>query len=152
MNKRIANLLSAFILTFSLSAIAAPADTSIVSKLGRPQNGAVVKVHQSPELSAMLLRDTVSMDERLVPGYRIQVFSDNSQKKAKEMAQERAKTIETTYPELTAYVTFNSPFWRVRVGNFSSYEEAAIKLRELKKMYPQYHDMRIVKDNIVEKY
>ena len=152
MNKRIANLLSAFILIFSLSAIAAPADTSIVSKLERPQNGAVVKVHQSPELSAMLLRDTVSMDERLVTGYRIQVFSDNSQKKAKEMAQERAKTIETAYPELTAYVTFNSPFWRVRVGNFSSYEEAAIKLRELKKMYPQYHDMRIVKDNIVEKY
>lgn len=148
----VAKALSIIMLGISLLAFADENDSSIVAKLERPEKGAVVKVYQPNELSAIMMRDTVNMSERLVPGYRIQVFSDNSQKRAKELAQERAKIIETADSTLTAYVTFNSPFWRVRVGNFTSYEEAAIKLRQLKKTYPTYNDMRIVKDNIVEKY
>ena len=112
----------------------------------------VVKVYQSPELTTLLLRDTTAVEERMVQGYRIQIYSDNMQRRAKEMAQERAKMIQEADSTLESYVTFNSPFWRVRVGNYSSYEEAAIKLRELKKQFPTIPDMRIVKDLIVEKY
>ena len=60
--------------------------------------------------------------------------------------------IQTSDSTLSTYVTFNSPFWRVRVGNYASYEEAAVKLYELKKLFPEIRDMRIVKDIIVEKY
>ena len=127
-------------------------DDSIVRELEQPRNGGVVKVYQSPELAQMLLRDTTALEEQMVSGYRIQVYSDNMQRRAKEMAQERAKMIQNSDSTLATYVTFNSPFWRVRVGNYSSYEEAAIKLRELKKQFPSISDMRIVKDIIVEKY
>ena len=127
-------------------------DDSIVRELEQPVNGGVVKVYQSPELTSLLLRDTIAIEEQMVSGYRIQVYSDNMQRRAKEMAQERAKMIQASDSTLATYVTFNSPFWRVRVGNYTSYEEAAIKLRELKKQFPAISDMRIVKDIIVEKY
>ena len=145
-------LLSTLVLiTLSVATVLAK-DNSIIDELQQQKNGGVVNVYQSPELALLLQRDTTAIEERLVSGYRIQVYSDNTQKRAKEQAQERAKMIHTPDSTLSTYVTFNSPFWRVRVGNYASYEEAAVNLYELKKLFPEIRDMRIVKDIIVEKY
>ena len=152
MKKRAYSLISALVLMVMSVTTLMAKDDSIVRELEQPSNGGVVKVYQSPELTQMLLRDTTALEEQMVSGYRIQVYSDNMQRRAKEMAQERAKMIQSSDSTLATYVTFNSPFWRVRVGNYSSYEEAAIKLRELKKQFPSIPDMRIVKDILVEKY
>ena len=152
MKKRAYSLISALVLMVMSVTTLMAKDDSIVRELEQPSNGGVVKVYQSPELTQMLLRDTTALEEQMVSGYRIQVYSDNMQRRAKEMAQERAKMMQSSDSTLATYVTFNSPFWRVRVGNYSSYEEAAIKLRELKKQFPSIPDMRIVKDIIVEKY
>ena len=152
MNKKTYSLILVFVLmVLSVTTLMAK-DDSIIRELEQPRNGGVVKVYQSPELTSLLRRDTTAIEEQMVSGYRIQVYSDNMQRRAKEMAQERAKMIQDSDSTLATYVTFNSPFWRVRVGNYSSYEEAAIKLRELKKQFPSISDMRIVKDIIVEKY
>ena len=152
MEKKTYSLILVFVLmVLSVTTLMAK-DDSIVRELEQPRNGGVVKVYQSPELTSLLRRDTTAIEEQMVSGYRIQVYSDNMQRRAKEMAQERAKMIQDSDSTLATYVTFNSPFWRVRVGNYSSYEEAAIKLRELKKQFPSISDMRIVKDIIVEKY
>jgi hypothetical protein len=152
MNKRTFSLIAILVLTLASVTTLMAKDDSIVSELEKPNNGGVVKVYQSSEFAALLQRDTTAIEEQMVSGYRIQVYSDNMQRRAKEMAQERAKMIQDSDSTLATYVTFNSPFWRVRVGNYSSYEEAAIKLRELKKQFPSISDMRIVKDIIVEKY
>jgi hypothetical protein len=145
-------LLSTLVLiTLSVATVLAK-DNSIIDELQKQKNGGVVNVYQSPEFTQLLQRDTIAIEERLVSGYRIQVYSDNTQKRAKEQAQERAKMIQTSDSTLSTYVTFNSPFWRVRVGNYASYEEAAVNLYELKKLFPEIRDMRIVKDIIVEKY
>ncbi|MBR4119116.1 MAG: SPOR domain-containing protein [Bacteroidales bacterium] len=144
-----------FIITTLLLTVASTLSAkegSIIDKLQQPQNGAVVIVNQPIEFNMLLQRDTTAIEDRLTSGYRIQVFSDNMQKRAKDQAYERARIIQESDPELATYVTFNSPFWRVRVGNFISYEEAAVKLRELKKQFPEILDMRIVKDIIIEKY
>ncbi|MBQ3555037.1 MAG: SPOR domain-containing protein [Bacteroidales bacterium] len=144
-----------FIITSLLLAVASTLwakENSIIDKLQQPKNGAVVIVNQPVEFNILLQRDTTAIEDRLTSGYRIQVFSDNMQKRAKDQAYERARIIQESDPELATYVTFNSPFWRVRVGNYISYEEAAVKLRELKKQFPEILDMRIVKDIIIEKY
>ncbi len=53
------------------------------------------------------------------------------------------------FPELETYVTFTSPFWRLRVGDFRSYEEAGNALIQLKKEFPQMaREMRVVRDKI----
>ena len=152
MNKITYSLITTLLLMIVSVTTLLAKEGSIIRELEQPRNGGEVKVFQSPELTAMLLRDTTAIEEQMVSGYRIQVYSDNMQRRAKEMAQERAKMIQDSDSTLATYVTFNSPFWRVRVGNYSSYEEAAIKLRELKKQFPSISDMRIVKDIIVEKY
>ena len=152
MNKITYSLITTLLLMIVSVTTLLAQEGSIIRELEQPRNGGEVKVFQSPELTAMLLRDTTAIEEQMVSGYRIQVYSDNMQRRAKEMAQERAKMIQASDSTLATYVTFNSPFWRVRVGNYSSYEEAAIKLRELKKQFPTISDMRIVKDIIVEKY
>lgn len=151
MNKRVNIVLAITVLMgFSLTAIFAQSG-SITKELEKIGDGGYVKVYQSPELESILFCDTLTIEDRMVSGYRIQIYSDNMQRKARETAQARAKMIQQADSTLDTYITFNSPFWRVRVGNYASYEEAAVKLRQLKKQFPSIPDMRIVKDIIVEK-
>ena len=53
-------------------------------------------------------------------------------------------------PEIPIYVTYLSPFWRLRVGDELTYEEVNAQMQVLKKKFPKYSvEMRIVKDEIV---
>lgn len=82
-------------------------------------------------------------------GYRIQVFSDNNMRTAKANAEYRKRTIQAQMPELRAYLTFESPYWRVRVGDFRSQSEAAAVLRQLKEAFPAFAgDFRLVRERI----
>lgn len=82
-------------------------------------------------------------------GYRIQVLSDNNQRLAKEEAIARETLIKEFDSSLATYITFTSPFWRLRVGNYRSYEEANKALRTLSRKFPKYRgEMRILEDSI----
>lgn len=82
-------------------------------------------------------------------GYRIQVFSDNNMRTAKANAEYRKRTIEAQMPELRAYLTFESPYWRVRVGDFRSQSEAAAAMRQLKETFPAFaNDFRLVRERV----
>ena len=53
-------------------------------------------------------------------------------------------------PQIPIYVTYLSPFWRLRVGDYRTFEEANAQMQQLKKKFPKYSvEMRIVKDEIV---
>ena len=126
------------------------ADTSIVQSLERVTGNARVRLFQDARLTDRLARRTSSRDMNYVTvrGYRIQVFSDNNQRRSKDEAYQKASMIKDADPELSTYVTFTSPFWRLRVGDFRSFEEANLKLIELKNTFPQFREMRVVKDMI----
>ena len=51
-------------------------------------------------------------------------------------------------PNLDTYVSFQPPFWKLRVGNFRTSEEAHAMLRELKKIFPRWKEMFIVSDAV----
>lgn len=79
-------------------------------------------------------------------GYRIQVFSDNNIRTAKSNAEYRKRQIESQMPEIRGYLTFDSPYWRVRVGDFRTQAEAASAMRSLKEAFPAFaNDLRIVR-------
>lgn len=83
-------------------------------------------------------------------GYRIQVFSDNNARTAKGEARARAKNISTRFPQYQTYVVYNSPYWRLRVGNFRTQDEANAAAHELKDAFPSYsREIRVVKDRII---
>ena len=70
-----------------------------------------------------------------VEGFRVQIFFDsgNNSKKAAQTARERFMEV---YPDVTAYLTFKAPYYRVRVGDFRTKLEAEGFLFQLATVYP----------------
>ena len=85
----------------------------------------------------------------LVSGYRIQAFSGNNARTAKRDADNRANAISAKFPDYATYVTFDAPYWRLKIGDFSEYEDAAAILSELKREFPSFaRELRLVRDKI----
>lgn len=97
-----------------------------------------VIVHKDPRLD-LLMKKQIEINEvttrnsrRTAPGYRIQVISTNNRTKAME-----AKTkIYQRFPELKAYLMYQSPFFKVKVGNFVEREEAESYLQDIQQLFP----------------
>lgn len=84
-----------------------------------------------------------------IQGYRTQVFSGNNQRKSKDEAFRKEKEIKKLFPDVMTYVTYNAPFWRLRVGDFRSHEEAYHMQRLLMDAFPAYKkEMYIVKEEV----
>lgn len=84
-----------------------------------------------------------------VQGFRTQVFSGNNQRKSKDEAFRKEKEIKELFPDVPTYVTYNAPFWKLRVGDFRSHEEAYHMMRLLMNAFPSYgKEMYIVKEEI----
>lgn len=78
--------------------------------------------------------------------YRIQVFSDNNRQTAKANAERRKLQVEQAMPGLHGYVSYDSPYWRVRMGNYQTESEAHAAMKLLKSRFPSFEsDIRIVK-------
>lgn len=82
-------------------------------------------------------------------GYRVQVFSDNNPRTAKGEAQSKAAAIGEAFPQWATYITYDSPYWRLRVGDFRTYDDATHAVVELKNAFPAYRrELRVVRDRI----
>lgn len=78
-----------------------------------------------------------------IPGYRVQIASFsgvNSKNSAFEMRDKFA----VDFPEAQAYVVFDEPNFKVKVGDFRSRLEAYAFLQQIKEFYKGY----IIRDNI----
>jgi hypothetical protein len=79
----------------------------------------------------------------------VQVFDDNNTSTARQRAQSRKAMYENRFPEYRAYVTFNSPYWRVAVGDFKSRGQAEAAMADFKQAFPsQAAHMRIIRSRI----
>lgn len=82
-------------------------------------------------------------------GYRIQVFDDNNPRTAAGQAKVRGQQMEASFPQYKTYVSFNSPYWRVKVGDFRTRGEAEAALVNIREAFPQLGAyLRIVRDRI----
>lgn len=100
---------------------------------------------------------TVLLDEAVngkremveIDGYRVQIYSSNRQQTAKSEALELETKLKDKLPQ-PLYVQYIPPFWKVRLGDFRTYDEA----REYKKIFVQEYpemmgDTYIVRDKIL---
>jgi hypothetical protein len=67
-------------------------------------------------------------------GYRIQIFFDSGSN-AKNRANNERRRFMTLFPQTKAFVTFDAPNFKVRVGNFRTRLEAEKWLREIQKHF-----------------
>ena len=81
---------------------------------------ATVTIHQDKRIEALL----VNKKSLTVSGFRVQVFSSNIQRTAKNNAFGIEKQIQDVFPTEAVYVNYTSPFWKVRVGDFKTKAEA----------------------------
>lgn len=76
--------------------------------------------------------------------FTIEVYSDNS-KEAKNEAARRKASVQSRFPQYGATLRFDSPFWRVRVGNFRTREDAEKAMASIRRAFPSYSAyMRII--------
>ena len=108
-----------------------------------------VEVLQDSAVGA-LLHAAMQGDLELVEidGYRVQIFSSNQQQTAKAQALELEANLKASVNQ-TIYVQYLPPFWKVRIGDFRTVEEA----KEYKKLFvQQFPDMigetYVVRDKI----
>jgi len=99
---------------------------------------------------ALLLDGVMNGDREWVEidGYRVQIYSSNQQQYAKSEALDLEAKLQDRVSH-TIYVQYISPFWKVRIGDFRSYEDA----KEYKKIFVQQYpnmvgDTYIVRDKI----
>ena len=80
---------------------------------------------------------------KTIPGYRVQIASfSGTSSKANAFAL-RDKFVED-YPEVQAYIVFDEPNFKVKVGDFRTRLEAYAFLQQIIEVYKGY----IIKDNI----
>ncbi|MCQ2273682.1 MAG: SPOR domain-containing protein [Bacteroidales bacterium] len=94
---------------------------------------------------SQLVQKHIELNERVrtIPGYRIQVAS-LSGTSSKNRAFDMKERIRNNYPGVEAYVVFDEPNFKVKVGDFRTRLEAYVFLLRLKNEFPG----TIIRDNI----
>ena len=117
----------------------------------------VVTIHQNATLDSLLYqeknKETITLAEKNISatGYRVQIYSSNASRKAKEQAFQWKTDLEEAYPEHHVYVQYQAPFWKVRIGDFTHYAEAVVWSNALKKAYPnEANEIMVVKEKQVK--
>ena len=92
-----------------------------------------------------LVRKHIEFNERTrpIPGYRIQIAALSGSNSKNQAFALRDRFMET-FEDCDAYVIFDEPNFRVKIGNFRTRLEAYAYLQRIKDLYPG----TIVKDNI----
>ena len=95
-------------------------------------------------------RKKVMSNAKKVSGYRIQAFAGGNTRADRVKAEQAGNKLKNTFPDQPVYVHFYSPRWICRMGNYTSYNEAARLLKQVRKLgYPQ---ACIVKGKITVQY
>ena len=83
-----------------------------------PLTGAVINIYQDSLILGAIGKG-VFAEAQEAKGFRIQIFSSNRGAAARERAFEIKDILVSKHPNLAneIYITYTSPFWKVRVGN-----------------------------------
>ncbi|MDE6301376.1 MAG: SPOR domain-containing protein [Muribaculaceae bacterium] len=113
-----------------------------------PKGNSHSRTENADETSALSATAASSRANTRV-GYRVQVFDDNNVMSAKHDAQSRRQQLEARFPEFRTYVQFNSPYWKVKVGDFRTRSEADAAMAAIRSAFPSFaSQLRVVRDRI----
>jgi beta-phosphoglucomutase-like phosphatase (HAD superfamily) len=85
-----------------------------------------------------------AVEPELAPGFRVQVLSTQEIQRANDMRDEVSQRL----PDEWAYVVYDSPYYKVRVGNSRDRIGAGQLLRRLNSL--GYRDAWVVPDNVIK--
>lgn len=100
----------------------------------RTMDGAHVLVRESSDAHSAVTTIESRNRTREVNGYRVVIFSDNGQY-AGDNAKKVLETFRKNYPHINAYLVFESPYFKVSVGDCLTLEEASHLMSQLEGEY-----------------
>jgi len=112
-----------------------PVDSSLVGRNILSVLGAGVTVNQSASMRNAFDRYVANNASKKLTGYRIRVYFENGQN-ARNRSEAIARTISAAYPDMGVYRTFESPNFKVCVGDFRTKDEALKTYHALRATYP----------------
>lgn len=88
---------------------------------------------RDPKLDELIAKQKRSnLEKQSMPGYRVQIYFGGNRQKAAETKVE----FNTMFPDLPAYISYQAPNFKVRVGDYSSRFEAQKLRRQLQAKFP----------------
>ena len=103
-----------------------------------------VQISQSQAVRAAFANYVAKGRSRSIQGYRIRVYYDNDHE-ARGISVAVARAVKDRFPEHSVYRSYESPNFKVTVGDFRSKDEALKLYNDLKSIYPSAY---IIKENI----
>ena len=98
-----------------------------------PDLSAAPSQHQTAEIDGLMQRlAEENRQVRYAEGYRIQVFVGTERSEAMALKDK----LFQQYPDLSVYLTYSMPTFRIRMGDFTDRLEAQKHYVKLKKQYP----------------
>lgn len=112
---------------------------------GQTNSEGTVNIEADPRIEELVeLHSTYNKAFPVMPGYRIQVFMESGTE-ALTRAEEVKKKFTEKNKGTNAYLTFDAPYYRVRVGDFRTRLDAEKFLLKINRRYP---NAWVIKDEI----
>lgn len=109
------------------------------------QNNGHVIILQNPVIDTLVQKHVVlNQLQPTIDGWRIQIFFESGNN-AKILANRSRDRFLEIYPDQGAYLTFNEPYYKVRIGNFRTRMDAEGFLQNIISEFPTAY---IVPDNV----
>ena len=125
-----------FTLCWSLSASAQSVEQLRRGLLNAADSGGSVVVVEGEGVREAVMAVEAQRRSKEVSGFRIVIFSDNGQY-AGDNAESVLKEFKALYPRINAYMVYESPYFKVSVGDCLSMEEAQILMAKIVANYPK---------------
>jgi len=98
--------------------------------------GLRVNVRHDPKVDALLnYHRNVVAAEQGIQGFRVQISADSGNQ-SKQRAQRSKAAFDAMFPEVNSYIIFDSPEFKLRVGNFRTRLDAHRFLEQISGLYP----------------
>lgn len=119
----------------------------IFSKIetSKPEEG-TIRIIQNPLITELINRHAQNnLDaESRISGWRVQIYNSTGRETRADVTQIRNQFL-SRHPELEAYIVYQPPIFRIRVGNFRTREDAYFYYKRLVRDYPSAY---LVRDQI----
>lgn len=111
----------------------------ITATLLHGQNSSIT---QDSRIDSLLqLHKKIIKTDTLIPGYRVQIFFESGNY-SKDLALKTADEFQESFPDINYYLSFNEPYYRIRVGDFRTMIEAKGFLTKVLKKYPSAFEVK----------
>lgn len=111
--------------------------TDLLYKLQEPVSGmGTISINQDSRVQ-YLLNKHIKINEgaQTIKGWRIQIYN-SSGKESKEQAKKVREKFLAKYPDVPAYLIYQPPYFKIRIGDFRTKQEAFYLYKDISSMFP----------------